>query len=70
MRLSTVHLADTRPHSPTTLTYESVTHIGTIGSTHAIDGEADHAPTCAYVRIAVFRSPFVNLAHAFSSLFF
>jgi len=45
---STVHLADTRLHSHTPLTYESITHTSTTGSTHAIYGEADHAPTCAY----------------------
>jgi len=37
---SAVHLADTRPLSPTTLAYESIIH--------SIYGEADHAPTCAY----------------------
>jgi len=45
---STVHLADTRPHSRTTLTYESITHTSFIGSTHAIYREADHALPCAY----------------------
>jgi len=37
---SAVHLADTRPHSPTTLAHESIIH--------SIYSEADHAPTCAY----------------------
>jgi len=41
---STVHLADTRPQS----------------TTHAIYGEADHAPTCMY---RFFRFPFVHLTH-------
>jgi len=45
---STVHLADARPRSPTTLAYESITHTSFISSTHAIYREADHAPTCAY----------------------
>ena len=45
---STVHLDDTRPHSPPTLPYESITHTSFIGSTHAIYREADHAPTCVY----------------------
>jgi len=44
----TVHLADPRFHSPTTLAYESITHTSFIGSTHAIYREADHAPTCPY----------------------
>jgi len=67
---STVHLADTPPHSRTTLAYESITHTSTINSTHAIYGEADCAPTCAY-RLPSF--PFVNLAHpniALSHCFF
>ena len=29
---ATVHLADTQPHSPTTLAYESITHTTTTGS--------------------------------------
>jgi len=41
---STVHLADTRPHSPTT----RVSHTTFIGSTHATFIEAGHAPTRAY----------------------
>jgi len=45
---STVYLADTRPHSRTTLAYESITHTSTINSTHATYGEAYHASTCAY----------------------
>jgi hypothetical protein len=48
MRPSTVHLADTRPHSPSTLTYEPITHTSIIGSIHAIYGEVDYAPKCAY----------------------
>jgi len=44
---STVHLADTRPQSPSTLGYESI-HTSFIGSTHAIYREADHALKCAY----------------------
>jgi hypothetical protein len=45
---STVHFADTRPHSLTALAYEPITHTSIIGSTHAIYGEIDHASTCAY----------------------
>jgi len=45
---STVHLADTRPHNPTTLANGSIIHTSLIGSTHAIYREADHALTCAY----------------------
>jgi len=45
---STIPLAHTRPHSPTNLAYDSITHTSFIGSTHAIYREADHAPTCAY----------------------
>jgi len=48
MRSSAVYLADTRPHSPTTLAYEPITHTSFIGSTHTIYREADHALTCAY----------------------
>jgi hypothetical protein len=48
MRPSTVHLADTRPHSPTALTYEPIAHTSIIGSTHAIYGEVDNTPICAY----------------------
>ena len=39
--------ADTRPHSPTTLTNKSNTST-TISSTYAVDGKANHASTCAY----------------------
>ena len=42
----TVHLADTRPHSPTTLAYEDSPSI--IGSSHTIYGETGHEQTCAY----------------------
>ena len=45
---STVHFADTRPHSPTTLAYESIIHRSTISNTHTIYRENEHAPTCAY----------------------
>jgi len=45
---STTHLADTRPHSCTTLTYESTTHTSFIGSTHNIYREANHALPCGY----------------------
>jgi len=48
MLTSTVHLADTRPHSPATLAYKSITRTSIIASTHTIYGEADHAPTCVY----------------------
>ena len=58
--LCTVHLADTRPYSPTALAYKSITHANVLGSSHAIYGKADHAPTCAY-RLPSF--PIVNLAH-------
>ena len=58
---STFHLAHTRPHSLTTLTYESTTHTSTTGSTHAIYGKLDHAPTCAS---AFFRS-LVNFTSCF-----
>ena len=58
--ICTVHLADTQPHSPTALAYEPITHASTIGSSHAINGKADHTPTCAY-RLPSF--PIVNLAH-------
>jgi len=44
----TVHLADTRPHSRTTLTYEPITHTSFIGGAHAIYREADHGLPCAY----------------------
>ena len=57
---SAVHLADTRPHSPTTVAYESITHTSFIGSTYAIYREADHAPTFAYCPL---HSSFINLAH-------
>jgi len=66
-----VHLADTRPHSPATLAYESITHTGYIGSTRAIYGEADHAPTCAYRLLSLPNcqlSPHnVTLSHRFFS---
>jgi len=55
----TVHLADTRPHSPTTVAYESIARTSFIGSTYAIHRKADHL----HVRIAFFHSSFVNLAH-------
>jgi hypothetical protein len=48
MRFSTVYIANTQPHSPTTLAYESITHTSIIHSTRAIYGEADHALTCPY----------------------
>jgi hypothetical protein len=57
---STVHLADTFPHSSTTLAYESITHTSIISSTQTIYTEADHALTCA-CRLLLF--PVVNLAH-------
>ena len=60
MCASTVHLADTRPHSPTALAYESITHASIIGSSHDVYGKADYAPTCAY---RLLSSPIVNLAH-------
>jgi hypothetical protein len=68
MRPSTVHLADTRPHSPTTLTYEPITHTSIIGSTHVIYDEVDYAPTCAY---RLLSHPICQLTqrHAFSLLF-
>ena len=58
--ICTVRLADTQPHSPTALTDESIAHASIIGSSHAINGKADHALTCAY-RLPSF--PIVNLAH-------
>jgi len=42
----TVHLADTRPHSH--IAYGSIADTSSIGITHAIYREVDHAPTCAY----------------------
>jgi len=51
----TVHLADTRPHSRTTLTYESITHTSLIGGTYAIYREADHGLPCVY-RLLSFSS--------------
>ena len=47
MRCSTVHFADTRPHSHTTLAYGSIRR-RTISNTHTIYRENGHAPTCAY----------------------
>ena len=58
----TVHLADTRPHSPATLAYKSITHTPFIGSTHANLPIAEPAMH-RHVRIAFFRSLFVHLAH-------
>ena len=58
--IQTVHVTDTRPHSPTTVAYESITHASIIGSSYTIYGEADHASTCAY-RLPSF--PIINLAH-------
>ena len=55
-----VHLADTQPHSPTALAYESITHASIIGSSHAIYVKADHAPTCAYRLPSL---PILNFAH-------
>ena len=57
---STVHLADTRPHSRTTLVYESSTHTGTIT---ALMLSMAKLIMHRHVRIALFRFPFVNLAH-------
>ena len=44
----TVHFTHTRPHSPTTLAYESITHRSTTSNTHTIHCENGHAPICAY----------------------
>ena len=55
--ICTVHLADTQPHSPTALAYESITHASIIGGSHA---KADYAPTCAYCLPSF---PVVHLAH-------
>jgi hypothetical protein len=63
IRPSTAHLADTRPHSPMTLTYEPITHTSIITAP---------MPSMAklimhrHVGIACFRFPFVNLAHIMS----
>ena len=46
---STVHLADTRPHSPATLDNGPLPHTSIIGSSHIIHGEAGHAPTCLHI---------------------
>ena len=59
-RICTVHLADTQPHSPTTLPYESITHTIITGSSHVIYGKADYAPTCTYRLPSL---PIVHLAH-------
>ena len=58
--ICTVHPADTQLHSPTTLAYECITHASITGSSHAIYGKADYAPTCAY-RLLSF--PIAILAH-------
>ena len=51
--LSVGSIPRTQSHSATTLAYESIPHASTTGSTHAANGGADHAPTCAY-RLASF----------------
>ena len=48
LSLSRLFLSRTQSHSATTLVYESITHTSTTGSSHAANGGADHAPTCAY----------------------
>ena len=56
-----------RPHSPTTLAYESIiTHTSIMGSSNAIDGEAGHAPTMcvspAFVRACQLGSHIIMLS--------
>jgi len=57
---STIHFADTRPHSPTTFAYDSITHTSFVGITPYHLCEADHAPTCAY---RFLRFSFVRWVH-------
>ena len=49
---STVHFADTRPHSPTTLAYESIIHRSATSNIHSIYRENRHTPTCAYPHLS------------------
>jgi len=69
---STVRLADTGLHSPTTLAYESITHTSFIDNTHAIYGEAGHAPTCASCLlsfpICLLGSHNITLSHCFFTM--
>ena len=69
---STVHLADTGPHSPTALAYESIAHTSFIDNTHAIYGEAGHAPTCAYYLlsfpICLLGSHTITLSHCYFTM--
>ena len=46
--VSCSHLAETRPHSPTMVAYQPITHTSIIRSTHTIYSEAGRTPTCAY----------------------
>ena len=68
---SAIHLADTRPHSPTTITYKDSPHTSIIGSSHTIYGEAGYAPTCAYrllsFPVCQLGSHNIALSHCFST---
>jgi len=66
----TVHLADTRPHSPTSLAYKSITHTSFIGSTHTIYRKGDHAPTCAYLLLSFPICPLGSHTSRFLIAFF
>ena len=68
---STVHFADTRPHSPTTFAYESIIHRRTISNTYTIDCENGHPPICAYCHLSFpicqLGSHNIALSHCFST---
>ena len=70
-RAPDVHFADTRPHSPTTLTYEDSPHTSIIGSSHTTYGEAGHVMICAYCHLSFpicqLGSHNIALSHCFST---
>ena len=67
----TVHIADTRSHSPTTFAYESIIHRSAISNTDTIYCEIGHAPICAYYQLSFpicqLGSHNIALSHCFST---
>jgi len=62
----------TLAHDDQAVIYESITYTSTIGGTHAIYGEADHVPTCAYCLLSFpicqLGSHSITPSHCFLSL--
>ena len=63
------HLADTRPHSPTTLANEPSTHPRIIGSSLTIYGEAGHPPYAIASALHSRRHAFVASVNHWCSFF-